>query len=327
MNRLSCIHRLGVALAAAAAAFASVTASSQSFPARPMEMVIHTNPGGGQDIFGRLLAEINMREKLLPQPFTIVNRPGGSGTLASTFLKSKRGDPYFLLSTSTTIVLALAHRPDLGLGLDIYTPLALFGFDLQSVTVPVDSKFATFKDLIDAARREPNSIVCGIASATGTARLLLYHLEKEAGARFKYVSFKSGSDAMAAVMGNHVQLTTENVSEVLGAVEAKRLKILAVPAERRLPGLPEVPTMKELGYNIHVGGGRGFSMPAGVPKEAAAVMEAALERAHKSAQWRDYSTKNMYEDTYMGSAAFTQYLARTLPMIGEFMEAVGVKKP
>ena len=327
MNILSCIHRLGVALAAAAAAFASVTASSQPFPARPIEMVIHTNPGGGQDVFGRLLAEINTREKLLPQPFTIVNRPGGSGTLASTFLKSKRGDPYYLLSTSTTIVLALAQRPDLGLGLDIYTPLALFGFDLQSVTVPVDSKFGTFKDLIDAARREPNSIVCGIASATGTARLLLYHLEKETGARFKYVSFKSGSDAMAAVMGNHVQLTTENVSEVLGAVEAKRLKILAVPAERRLSGLPDVPTLKELGYNIHVGGGRGFSMPAGVPKDAAAVMEAALERAYKSAQWRDYSTKNMYEDTYMGSAAFTQYLARTLPMIGEFMEAVGAKKP
>lgn len=327
MNTLSCIHRLGVALATAAAACASVTAPAQSFPARPMEMVIHTNPGGGQDIFGRLLAEINTRDRLLPQPFTIVNRPGGSGTLASTFVRGKRGDPYYLLSTSTTIVLALAHRPDLGLGLDIYTPLALFGFDLQSVTVPVDSKFGTFKDLIDAARREPNSIICGIASATGTARLLLYRLEKETGARFKYVSFKSGSDAMTAVMGNHVHLTTENVSEVLGAVEAKKLKILAVPAEQRLPGLPEVPTLRELGHNIHVGGGRGFSMPAGVPKDAAAVMEAALERAHKSALWRDYSTKNMYEDTYMGSKAFAQYLARTLPMIGEFMEAVSAKKP
>jgi putative tricarboxylic transport membrane protein len=152
-------------------------------------------------------------------------------------------------------------------------------------------------------------------------------MEKATGAQLKYVSFKSGSDAMTAVMGNHVHLTTENVSEVLGAVEAKRLRILAVPAERRLPGLPDVPTLKELGYNIHVGGGRGFSMPAGVPKEAAAVMEAALERAHKSALWRDYSAKNMYEDTYMGSAAFAQYLAKTLPMIGEFMEAVSAKKP
>ena len=318
-------NHLSIALAAAVTALAPVTASSQPYPAKPIEMVIHTNPGGGQDVFGRLIAEINNREKLLAQPFTNVNRPGGSGAVASTFLKGKRGDPYYLLSTSTTIVMALAHRADLGLGLDIYTPLALYGFDLQAVTVPADSKFKTFKDLIDAARREPNSVIAGIASATGTARLLLYQLEKATGAQIKYVSFKSGSDAMTAVMGNHVHLTTENVSEVLGAVEAKKLRILAVPAQQRLPGLPDVPTLRELGHNIHVGGGRGFSMPAGVPKEAAAVMEAALERAHKSPMWRDYSTKNMYEDTYMGSAAFSQYLAKTLPVIGEFMTAVSVK--
>lgn len=326
MKTPGCIHRLAIALAAAAAAFVSGTASSQSYPVKPIEMVIHTNPGGGQDVFGRLFADINTREKLLPQPFTIVNRTGGSGSVASTFIKSKRGDPYYLLSMSSTIALTAAYRPELGLGLDIYTPLALFGFDLQSVTVPADSKFKTFKDLIDAARREPNSIIDGIASATGTARLLLYHLEKETGAKFKYVSFKSGADAMTAVMGNHVHMTTENVSEVFGAVEAKKLRILAVPAEQRLPGLPDVPTLKELGYNIHVGSGRGFGMPAGVPKEAAAIMEAALERAHKSPQWREYAARNMYENTYMGSAAFSQYLARTMPSIGEFMEAVGIKK-
>ena len=315
-------NHLSITLAAAVMALAPVTASSQPYPSKPIEMVIHTNPGGGQDVFARLVADISAREKLLPQPFTSVNRTGGSGAVASTFMKSKRGDPYYLLSTSTTIVMALALRPDLGLGLDIYTPLALYGFDLQSVTVPVDSKFKTFKDLVDAAKREPNTLITGIASATGTARLLLYQLEKVAGIQMKYVSFKSGSDAMVAVMGNHVHLTTENVSEVLGAVEAKKLRILAVPAQQRLPGLPDVPTLRELGYNIHVGGGRGFSMPAGVPKEAAATMEAALERAHKSPQWKDYSTKNMYEDTYMGSAAFSQYLTKTMPMITEYMEAV-----
>jgi putative tricarboxylic transport membrane protein len=325
MNRADFGCRAGAA-ATVLAACCALPAAAQTFPAKPIEMVIHTNPGGGQDVFGRLIADINMREKLLPQPFAIVNRTGGSGSVASNFIKTKKGDPYYLLSVSTTIVLSAAHRPELGLGLDIYTPLALFGFDSQSVTVPVDSKFRTFNELIEAAKREPNAIITGIASATGTARLLLYHLEKETGARFKYVSFKSGADAMTAVLGNHVHLTTENVSEVYGAVEAKKLRILAVPAERRLPGLPDVPTLKELGYNIHVGGGRGFAMPAGVPREAAAMMEAALERAHKSPQWQEYAARNMYENTYMGSAAFSKYLTRMMPAIGEFMEAVGIKK-
>ena len=82
---------------------------------------------------------------------------------------------------------------------------------------------------------------------------------------------------MIAVAGGHVHFSTENVSEAMGLVEGKKLRILAVPAQQRLAGLPDVPTLKELGYNIHVGGGRGFAMPAGVPKDAAAVMEKALE--------------------------------------------------
>ena len=96
------------------------------------------------------------------------------------------------------------------------------------------------------------------AFATGTARFFQYQFEKASGAKLKFVSFKSGSDAMAAVMGKHVDVTMENVSEVLSGVEAKKLRILAVPAERRLTGLPDVPTLKELGYNVHVGGGRGL---------------------------------------------------------------------
>jgi tripartite-type tricarboxylate transporter receptor subunit TctC len=68
-------------------------------------------------------------------------------------------------------------------------------------------------------------------------------------------------------------------------------------------------------------------MPAGVPKETLAVMEAAAERAHKSAQWRDYATKNMYENTFMGSAQLTQYLAKQMPAVAEFMAFIGAKKP
>src|SRR5262245_46949620 len=319
------IRAVGIA-AAAAAGLAPVAAASQSYPAKPIEMVIHTNPGGGQDSFGRLFAEISSREKLLPQPIAVVNRPGGSGVVASNFVKSKRGDPYVLYSMATSIALSAAYRPDLGLGLDIYTPLALFGFDLQSVTVPVDSKFRTFKDLLDAAKREPEGIIDGIASATGTARFFLYLLEKETGAKFKYVSFKSGGDAMAAVAGNHVHFSTENVSEAMGLVEGKKLRFLAVPAQQRLTALPDVPTLRELGYNIHAGAGRGYAMPAGVPKEAAALMEAALARAHRHPLWKDYVAKNMYEDTYLDSAAFGAWLNKTLPVFGEFMQAIGIKR-
>ena len=85
--------------------------------------------------------------------------------------------------------------------------------------------------------------------------------------------------------------------------------------------------LKELGYDIHVGGGRGLAMPAGVPRETLATMEAFAERVHKSAQWRDYATKNMYENTFLSSAALTQYLNKQMPAVGEFMSFIGSRKP
>ena len=325
-HHITLLHKRLTRLIALTALLAPAAVQAQAFPSKSIEMVIHSNPGAGQDVFGRLFTDIVTKEKLLPQPFTVVNRPGGSGAIASTFIKSKKGDPHYLLSLSSTIVLALANRPDSELSLDIYTPVALFGFDLQSITVPADSKFKNFKELVESAKQAPDTIVNGIASATGTARFLQYQIEKATGAKFKYVSFKSGSDAMAAVMGKHVDLTMENVSEVLSGVESKRLRILAVPAVQRLANLPDVPTLKELGYNIHVGGGRGLAMPAGVSKEALAVMEATAERAHKSAQWRDYASKNMYENTYMGSAQLSKYLAGQMPAVADFMAFIGAKK-
>jgi putative tricarboxylic transport membrane protein len=106
------------------------------------------------------------------------------------------------------------------------------------------------------------------------------------------------------------------------------MRVLAVTTEQRMPALPDVPTLTELGYKVQIGTGRGFVMPAGVPKEAAAAMEALLEKVHKSALWKDYSQKNMYEDRWMGSADFAQYLAEQRVAQREFVEGIGFgKKP
>jgi len=301
---------------------------AQSYPSKPIEFVVHTSPGGGTDVFARAVSEMLTREKLLSQPILVANRTGGNGSIAFNFIKSKRGDPHFVLTVATGTLLTNAARPDLDLGLDNYTPLAFFALDPQTITVAADSKFASMKDLIETGRREPNTLAVAIASATGTGRLLLYVIERETGAKFRYVSFKSGSDAALAVLGGHVPLTTENLSEMYPQVEAKKLRVLAVTGERRTAVLPDVPTLRELGYPISIGTGRGFAMPAAVPKEAAAAMEAALKRVHDSAAWKENAARNMYESTFMGSAEFAQYLAgRREEMLGFLVYAGLAPKP
>jgi tripartite-type tricarboxylate transporter receptor subunit TctC len=89
--------------------------------------------------------------------------------------------------------------------------------------------------------------------------------------------------------------------------------------------VPNAPTLKELGYAINVGTGRGFAMPAGVSKEAATAMEAALKKVHDGAAWKDFAAKNMYENRYMGSAEFADYLQRRRVEIQDFLAYIGVK--
>lgn len=313
----------GVALGAA---LGTGAATAQVF-SKPIEFIVHTSPGGGTDLFARAVTDFLAREKMLAQPLIVSNRPGGAGAIAFNYVKGKRGDPHVVLTMATGSFLSAANRPELGLGLDQFTPISSFALDPQAVAVPWDSKFKTMKDLIEAGRRDPNTITSSITSATGTARVLLYMLERETGARFRFVSFKSGSEATTAVVGGHVQFTPENLSEMMGFVEGKKLRIIAVTGNKRLAAVPDAPTMKELGYNITVGTGRGFVMPAAMPKEAAAAMETALKRVYDGAAWQEFAKRNNFEDMYMGSGDFAKFLAAQSKEAAAFLAYIGAAKP
>ncbi|MDH5535655.1 MAG: tripartite tricarboxylate transporter substrate binding protein [Betaproteobacteria bacterium] len=305
---------------------AVTAASAQSYPSKSIEFVVHTSPGGGTDLFARAMADILAREKLVSQSIQIMNRPGGGGTIAYNYIKTKRGDAHVVLTVATGSLLTASTRENLGLGLDNYTPIAFFAQDPQAVMVLADSKFKTFQDLVESAKREPNSLVAAVASAGGTARLALYYIEKETGTRNKFVAFKSGAEAITSVLGGHTHFTTENVSEAWASVESKKMRVLAVTTKQRLPQLPDVPTLTELGFRIHVGTGRGFAMPAGVPKEASAYWEGVLERAHKTQAWKDLAHKNLFEDFYLGSAEFGEFLIKRREDMQGFLVHIGVLK-
>jgi putative tricarboxylic transport membrane protein len=309
---------------AAAAALAASGSFAQSFPSRPIELVVHTSPGGGTDVIARVVADVLTREKLVGQPVNVINRPGGAGAIAYTYFKGKRGDPHTIMTVASMTLLIQTTRPDMGMGLEHFTPLAFLAQDPQAVMVAAESPFRSFADLVDAGKREPNTLAASVSSPGGTARMLLWLVERETGARYKMVSFKSGADAILQVMGGHTHVTTENISEGHSAVTAKKLRVLAVSSAQRLPIVPDAPTLKELGYDIHIGTGRGFAMPADVPKDAAARMEANLERVYHSAAWKDHAERSMYESIWMGSAEYSAHLAQRRALVLEFLQSIGI---
>jgi putative tricarboxylic transport membrane protein len=321
----SSIRSFLVVVFGAAVAFASPI-HAQTYPSRTIEWISHSSAGSGTDLFNRNVSELLAKEKIFSVPFMHSNRVGGNGVVAYNYVKSKRGDPHVIIAVSVTVILTASARPELELGLDTITPLARFAQDPQVVAVRTESKFKTFKELAETAAREQGSIVAGITGPTGSGRAALYFIERETGARFRFVTFKGGGDAVLATLGGHVELTTENMSEMMPLVEAKKMRVLAVTGERRFKQAPDIPTLKELGYNIVVATGRGFAMPPAVPKEAAATMEAALKRVHDSAAYREYAERNMFEDAYLGSAEFARELVRQRAEHIEFLKSIGIVK-
>ena len=325
--RMTIDFRLAASLIfGAAAVVPSVGARAQPYPNKPIELVVHTSAGSGGDVVSRAVAEIIRREKFLPQLLTVNNRTGGAGVIGFGYFKTKRGDPYVMMSVTGTI-LAMAYRPDTNIGLENYTPLALFAIDPQTIMVPADSPFKTFKDLMEAARSKPETLVAATTSIQGTGRLVIHLMEKHVpGAKFKFVTFKGGGEAVTSVAGGHTTFTTENLQEGLSFVEGKQLRVLAIASDKRLPQAPDVPTLQELGYPITAGTIRGFTFTAGVPKEAVVTMETALKKAHDSQAWKDLAKRSIFQDVFMGSTEFAQFLAKRLVEYKEFYDAIGLGK-
>jgi putative tricarboxylic transport membrane protein len=303
-----------------------VTAFAQPYPNKPIELVVTTSAGSGGDVVSRTVAEIIRREKFLPQLLQVNNRTGGASVIGYNYFKTKRGDPYVMMSTTGTIHL-MAYRPDVNIGLENYTPLALFAIDPQTIMVLADSPYKTFKDLMDAVRRDPESLTGATTSAAGTGRMVIWLMEKQVpGARIKFINFKGGGEAVTSVAGGHTTFTTENLSEGLSFVETKKLRVLAIASDKRLPQAPDVPTLQELGYPITAGTVRGFSFTAGVPKEAVVTMETALKKAHDSPAWKEFAQRNIFQDVFMGSTEFAQFLVKRMAEYKDFYDAIGVGK-
>jgi len=328
MSRTHYRSPVGTCLVAAfaAAGLFSANAQAQAYPSRTIEWISHSSAGSGTDLFNRNVSDMLAKEKIFPVPFIHANRVGGNGVVAYNYVKSKRGDPHVVIAMSVTVILTASARPELELGLDTITPLSRFAQDPQVVAVRTESKFRTFKELADAALREPGSVVAGVTGPTGSGRAALYFIERETGAKFRFVNFKGGGDAVLATLGGHVEVTTENMSEMMPLIEAKKMRILAVTGERRFKTAPDVPTLKDLGYNVVLATGRGWAMPPDVPKEAAATMEAALKRVHDSAAYKEYAERNMFEDAYLGSAEFAKQLVAQRAQQIEFLKSIGVVK-
>jgi putative tricarboxylic transport membrane protein len=301
--------------------------SAQSFkPTRPVEAVVHTGPGGGSDILARAIADMMEKEKLLPQRLQVVNKSGGGSAVAMSYLAEKKGDTHtigFFTGVWVTNPLTTAEAK---VTVKDLTPIVRLVLEPAVVAVKADSPYKNMKDFIEAAKKNPGQLKQSGGSVTGRDNLVRLVIQKATGARWVFVSFPSGGERIANLLGGHVQAMVIEPQEAGEHIKAGNLRVIAALTEKRLPSFPDIPTLKEQGIDVPViPQARGVLAPPGVPKDVFQYWEGVFDRFTKTASWKKYLEQNQFEDGYLKGAELNTFFDQLTVQMREVLKEAGAK--
>ena len=285
-----------------------------AYPENPIEIIVHSSPGGGSDLFARQIANLMEREGIVKQKIEVVNRTGGGATVAVNYLAGKKGDPYTFMNTTTgplTTVLRGATR----LKFEELVPIAMLAEDPNLAFTRFDSPFKSMKDVIAAAKKAPKKVNVAIGTIGGSEHVSAHRVAQAAGVEFNIVAFKGGGEAATALLGGHVDLSFGNVQEQMGQIEGKKVRALATMTDKRIPFLPDVPTMREEGIDAVYTQYRGFWAAPGFPDYAVKFWEDAFEKLMKSQGFKDYLKSNQAVESFRKHEEFKTYLVKYVEVL------------
>jgi tripartite-type tricarboxylate transporter receptor subunit TctC len=303
------------------AAFALTAAHAQeSFPSRALEVIVPWGPGGGSDITGRLVAKFLEAELKVPAP--VVNLPGASGTIGVQRLLSKPADGYTVVVTGDFYALIGGDAPKWTL--DDFVPLGVLINQPGAIFVAAESRFKTWADVEAEAKAKPGTISIfmaglGIIDEVHTDYLI------SRGIRLNVVPVAKPAERYTSILGGHGDLLYEQAGDVKSFLESKRIRPLLSLTEERFPLFKDVPTTKELGYNIWTPQIRWIFTKAGTDPARIRVLATALEKMAASEEYRDYLRgERAAPDSFVPARNARAYVQKTLDNVRK--EAADAKR-
>jgi putative tricarboxylic transport membrane protein len=318
---------LGLAIALAGLASLPFSAFGQGYkPTRPVEVVVHTGPGGGSDVMARAVVSIIEKEKLVPVRMQVVNKTGGSGAVAAAYLWEKKGDLHTIGFFSGLWLTNPLVSTEAKVTLRDLTPVVRLVLEPAVIVVKADSQFKTLKDFIDAAKKAPGALKQSGGSITSRDNVVREVLQKHTGTQWAFISFPSGGERIAALLGGHVNMMVIEPQEAGEHLRAGTMRLLAQVTEKRLPVFPSVPTLKEAGFDVPVVPQvRGVLAPAGVPKEVVAYWEDVFKRFSQTAAWKKYLQDNLFEDGFMNASELAKFYEEYSVQLRAILKGAGIK--
>ena len=309
------------ALAAAGPAFAQ-----EAFPSHAITIVNAFPPGGANDIVTRPLAAA--MEPVLKQPVVIETKAGAAGQVGAQVAASAKPDGYTLLSHNTGIsgyaeVDKLFDRPAKATRAD-FIPLARLIADPCVLLVNDQQPYKTLKEFIDDAKKRPDAIIYSSGGLYGATHFPMALLEQAAGGlKMRHLPTNGGGPAITAILGNNAQATAQSVSATLPHIKAGKLRPLALFGAERSKALPDVPTLKELGYDVEYYLWVGIFAPKGTPANATTTIRSAIGKAAHSPLFMT-AIANLGQDlAYLDGPDFQKFWDVDGKRVDEAVKAIG----
>jgi tripartite-type tricarboxylate transporter receptor subunit TctC len=268
------------ALVGGVVALAAEVALAQSYPTKPVQLMIAYPAGGSTDVGGRIAAAI--AEKELGQPIVVLNKAGAGGQVGWTEMARQRPDGYYIGFVNLPALNTVILDPDRKaiFGIDAFVPIINQVLDPGVIWVKADSPYQSVKDLIEAARKNPGTISVATTGILSDDHLAILMVEEAAGVTFRIVHFDGGAPQMTAILGKHVEVAFDNVGSVAKRVRSGEVRALAVMDVQRSKFLPDTPTMPEIGYPTVISSStRGIAGPKGMPEPVIKKLQDVLGRA------------------------------------------------
>jgi putative tricarboxylic transport membrane protein len=320
------IQHLGIVASLLLTATGFSAAKAEWKPTGPVEVVVHTGPGGGNDALGRAMLSIMEKEKLLPVRFQISNKVGGGSATAMNYLAEKKGDPQVISIFSSVYVSNPLVQQEATVVIDDLTPIARLVLEPAIVVVRADSPFKTLKDFIEAAKQKPNQLKQSGGSVLARDAVVRQVLVSKTGAQWPFISFPSGGERIAALLGGHVDMMIIEPSEAGEHIRSGKLRAIAQVGETRLEAFKDVPTMKEAGYDIpDVPQARGVVGPPNMPKDAQAYYEDLFKKVSASPGWNKYLEETSLQNAYLGASDLAKFNKEYADTLRTILKDAGVK--
>jgi len=302
----------GVLTALLTGASAPTAAQPAWKPEKAIELVVPSAAGGGTDKTARLIQRIWQERRALDVPVSVVNKSGGQGQVALTYLKGHAGDPHYVEIVSA-VLLTNHLNGSSPFSYTDFTPFALLNSEYVVFAVKSDSPLKTLKDLSARLQKDPAAVSIAVGTSLGGANhIAAAHVARSVGAdakKLRTVVFKSSADSAIAGLGGHVDLVISSASILMPHFNSGAMRFLAISSPKRVSGaLASVPTLKEQGVSAVVDNFRLVIAPPGIAPAHVAWWDQVMMRLSTMDEWKKDLEANGWENAYMSSRDTRSYL-------------------